>query len=93
MTDRQDIPAVGMVGGGQLARMTQQAAISLGVTLRVLSESVGASAARVISDVRVGDHLSLDDLSAFAKGNDVLTWDHEHVPGEYIRALAEAGTV
>ncbi|GAA4515499.1 5-(carboxyamino)imidazole ribonucleotide synthase [Actinoallomurus oryzae] len=91
MTDRQGIPAVGMVGGGQLARMTQQAAIGLGVTLRVLGESVDASAARVISDVRVGDHRSLDDLLAFAKDSDVVTWDHEHVPGEHIRALEEAG--
>ncbi|GLY89186.1 N5-carboxyaminoimidazole ribonucleotide synthase [Actinoallomurus iriomotensis] len=91
MTDRQGIPAVGMVGGGQLARMTQQAAIGLGVTLRVLGESVDASAARVISDVRVGDHRSLDDLLAFAKDSDVVTWDHEHVPGEHIQALEEAG--
>jgi 5-(carboxyamino)imidazole ribonucleotide synthase len=81
-----------MVGGGQLARMTQQAAIGLGVTLRVLSDSAHASAAQVISDVRVGDHRSLDDLSTFAKDCDVVTFDHEHVPGEYIRALEEAGT-
>ena len=81
-----------MVGGGQLARMTQQAAIGLGVTLRVLSESPDASAARVIADVRVGDHRSLDDLSTFAKDSDVVTFDHEHVPGEHIRALEEAGT-
>jgi 5-(carboxyamino)imidazole ribonucleotide synthase len=81
-----------MVGGGQLARMTQQAAISLGVTLRVLSDSAHASAARVISDVRVGDHRSLDDLSTFAKDCDVVTFDHEHVPGEYIRTLEESGT-
>jgi 5-(carboxyamino)imidazole ribonucleotide synthase len=80
-----------MVGGGQLARMTQQAAIGLGVTLRVLSESVDSSAARVVSDVRVGDHRSLDDLLTFAKDSDVVTWDHEHVPGEHIQALEEAG--
>src|SRR5919205_3647403 len=80
-----------MVGGGQLARMTQQAAIALGTPLRVLSDSAHASAAKVIADVRIGDHRSLDDLRAFAKGADVITWDHEHVPGEHIRALEEAG--
>jgi 5-(carboxyamino)imidazole ribonucleotide synthase len=80
-----------MVGGGQLARMTQQAAIDLGVTLRVLGESVDAAASRVVADVRVGDHRSLDDLLAFAKDSDVVTWDHEHVPGEHIQALEEAG--
>ncbi|WP_433176046.1 5-(carboxyamino)imidazole ribonucleotide synthase [Actinoallomurus sp. CA-150999] len=91
MTDRQDIPVVGMVGGGQLARMTQQAAIALGTPLRVLSDSAHASAAKVIADVRIGDHRSFDDLRTFAKGADIVTWDHEHVPGEHIRALEEAG--
>jgi 5-(carboxyamino)imidazole ribonucleotide synthase len=80
-----------MVGGGQLARMTQQAAIALGVPLRVLSDGAHASAAKVIADVRIGDHRSLDDLRSFAKGADVVTWDHEHVPGEHIQALEDAG--
>ncbi|GAA4143069.1 5-(carboxyamino)imidazole ribonucleotide synthase [Actinomadura keratinilytica] len=81
-----------MVGGGQLARMTHQAAISLGVPLRVLARDPGESAAQVSADVRIGDERSLDDLRAFAKDCDVLTWDHEHVPQELVRALEEAGT-
>jgi 5-(carboxyamino)imidazole ribonucleotide synthase len=85
------MPVVGMVGGGQLARMTQQAAIALGVTLRVLSDSAHASAARVCPDVRIGEHTSLDDLRAFAKGCAVVTFDHEHVPGPHIETLEEAG--
>nr|WP_119728618.1 5-(carboxyamino)imidazole ribonucleotide synthase [Thermomonospora amylolytica] len=85
------MPVVGMVGGGQLARMTQQAAIGLGVTLRVLARSPQESAARVCADVRIGEHTSLEDLRAFAKGCDVVTWDHEHVPSEHIRALEAEG--
>ncbi|GAA2451738.1 5-(carboxyamino)imidazole ribonucleotide synthase [Actinomadura vinacea] len=85
------MPVVGMAGGGQLARMTQQAAIALGVSLRVLAGSAGDSAARVVADVRVGDDSSLDDLRAFAKGCDVVTFDHEHVPGAHIRDLEESG--
>ena len=85
------MPVVGMVGGGQLARMTQQAAIALGAELRVLSATEGDSAARVVTDVRVGRHTSLEDLQAFAKGCDVVTWDHEHVPGPLIEALEQAG--
>ncbi|WP_279575676.1 5-(carboxyamino)imidazole ribonucleotide synthase [Actinomadura barringtoniae] len=83
-------PVVGMVGGGQLARMTQQAAIALGVPLRVLAGSPQDSAAKVVADVQVGDDRSLDDLRAFAKGCDVITFDHEHVPGDHIRAVEEA---
>ncbi|SNT60062.1 5-(carboxyamino)imidazole ribonucleotide synthase [Actinomadura meyerae] len=85
------MPVVGMAGGGQLARMTQQAAIALGVPLRVLAGGPDESAAKVVSDVRVGDDRSLDDLLAFAKGCDVVTFDHEHVPGAHIRAVAESG--
>ncbi|GAA2624104.1 5-(carboxyamino)imidazole ribonucleotide synthase [Actinomadura fulvescens] len=80
-----------MAGGGQLARMTQQAAIGLGVNLRVLAGSPGESAARVCADTRIGDDRSLDDLAAFAKGCDVVTFDHEHVPGDHIQALEAAG--
>ncbi len=41
------LPVVGMVGGGQLARMTAQAAVALGQTLRVLAASPDDPAARV----------------------------------------------
>lgn len=85
------MPVVGMVGGGQLARMTHQAAIALGARLRVLAGSAHAAAARVCPDVTVGDHTALDDLMAFAKDCDVLTFDHEHVPGEHVGALESAG--
>ena len=80
-----------MVGGGQLARMTHQAAIPLGQTLRVLSASADDCAALVTPDVMIGEHSDLDALRAFAQGCDVVTFDHEHVPGEHIRALVAAG--
>jgi 5-(carboxyamino)imidazole ribonucleotide synthase len=85
------MPAVGMVGGGQLARMTAAAAVGLGVTFRVLSESESESAALVTRDVTVGSHLSLPDLAAFAAGCDVITFDHEHVPGPILAELESAG--
>ncbi|SNS15087.1 5-(carboxyamino)imidazole ribonucleotide synthase [Actinomadura mexicana] len=85
------MPVVGMAGGGQLARMTQQAAIALGVPLRVLAGAPDESAAVVVSDVRVGNDRALDDLLAFAQGCDVVTFDHEHVPGPHIQKLEAAG--
>jgi len=85
------MPRVGMVGGGQLARMTHQAGIALGQTLRVLSVSADDCAALVTPDVVIGDHTDLDALRRFAQGCDVITFDHEHVPGEHIRALAADG--
>jgi 5-(carboxyamino)imidazole ribonucleotide synthase len=93
MDARTGLPVVGMVGGGQLARMTHQAAIPLGQSLRVLVSSTDDSAALVAGDVRVGDHTDLAALMGFAKGVDVLTFDHEHVPNPHVRALADAGVV
>ncbi len=80
-----------MVGGGQLARMTHQAAIALGQSLRVLSESPDDSAALVAADVRIGTHTDLAALREFAKGCDAVTFDHEHVPTGHIAALAAEG--
>ncbi|HEY2947419.1 MAG TPA: 5-(carboxyamino)imidazole ribonucleotide synthase [Micromonosporaceae bacterium] len=91
MDTRTGLPVVGMVGGGQLARMTHQAAIALGQSLRVLAATADDGAALVAADVQLGGHTDIDALLAFAKGCDVVTFDHEHVPGEHIRALAAAG--
>ena len=88
---RTGLPVVGMVGAGQLARMTHQAAIALGQSLRVLADSADDGAALVAHDVQVGDYRSLEDLRRFAAGCDVVTWDHEHVPNEHIVALAADG--
>lgn len=81
------LPVVGMIGGGQLSRMTHQAAISLGLSLRVLADATHDSAALVAHGVTVGDHTSLPDLQAFAASCQVVTFDHEHVPGELVEAL------
>src|SRR5262245_51612905 len=92
MDTRTGLPVVGMIGGGQLARMTHQAAIALGQSLRVLAASPDDGAALVAADIQIGSHLDLAALRDFAKGCDVVTFDHEHVPGEHIRALAADGT-
>ncbi|RZU73360.1 5-(carboxyamino)imidazole ribonucleotide synthase [Micromonospora kangleipakensis] len=91
MDSRTGLPVVGMVGGGQLARMTHQAAIALGQSLRVLALAPDDGAALVAADVQYGDHTDLAALRTFAKGCDVVTFDHEHVPTEHIRALAAEG--
>jgi 5-(carboxyamino)imidazole ribonucleotide synthase len=91
MDTRTGLPVVGMVGGGQLARMTHQAAIALGQSLRVLAASPEDGAALVAAETMIGHHTDLDALMRFAKGCDVVTFDHEHVPGEHIRALTAAG--
>ncbi|MFI1397305.1 5-(carboxyamino)imidazole ribonucleotide synthase [Streptomyces sp. NPDC020681] len=86
-------PVVGMVGGGQLARMTHEAGIPLGISFKLLSDTPQDSAAQVVSDVVIGDYRDLDTLREFARGCDVITFDHEHVPFEHLRALEADGVV
>ena len=102
MTDSADLPpprrpalpgapVLGMVGAGQLARMTAQAAVGLGIGLAILADTPDDSAAQFWAGTRVGDYRVLADLRAFAAGCDVLTFDHEHVPGDHLAALEQAG--
>jgi 5-(carboxyamino)imidazole ribonucleotide synthase len=81
-----------MVGAGQLARMTAAAAIGPGIGFRVLAASPGESAAQVCAQTVLGDHRSAADLLAFARDCDVVTFDHEHVPGDLVAAMEQAGT-
>ncbi len=76
-----------MVGGGQLARMTAQAAIGLGIEFRVLADTAADSAAQVCARTEIGDYRSAADVLAFGAGCDIVTFDHEHVPGEHLTAL------
>ncbi|THA66168.1 5-(carboxyamino)imidazole ribonucleotide synthase [Streptomyces sp. A0958] len=80
-----------MVGGGQLARMTHEAGIPLGIKFKLLSDTAQDSAAQVVGEVVVGDYRDLETLRAFARGCDVITFDHEHVPTEHLRALEADG--
>ena len=82
-----------MVGGGQLARMTQPAAIALGIRLAVLTARSDDAAAQVVPETTVGDEKALADLLEFATHCDVVTFDHEHVPPSHLRSLEAAGVV
>ncbi|WP_230487365.1 5-(carboxyamino)imidazole ribonucleotide synthase [Nocardioides anomalus] len=71
--------------------MLAEPAAALGIPLRLLAEAEGVSAAQVVPDTLVGDHRDLEALRTVTSGAAVVTFDHEHVPTEHLRALAEAG--
>ncbi|MGV9820470.1 5-(carboxyamino)imidazole ribonucleotide synthase [Nocardia xishanensis] len=89
--DQAAMPTVTMIGGGQLARMTHQAAIALGQRLRVLAENPDDPAAQVSPEVVLGSHTDLAALRKAAVGSHALTFDHEHVPTEHLEALVAEG--
>ncbi len=82
---------VGIIGGGQLARMTHQAAISLGIDVIVLCPQHDAPAVRSGATHCPGrpDHFA--DLIRLAEQVDVVTVDHEETPAELLARLAALG--
>jgi 5-(carboxyamino)imidazole ribonucleotide synthase len=80
---------VGVIGGGQLARMMTVPAINLGLDLHVLAEAEGSSAA--LATTMVGDYTKVELVREFAKTVDVVTFDHEHVPLSVLETLEAEG--
>jgi 5-(carboxyamino)imidazole ribonucleotide synthase len=87
MSDRRQ-PVLGVLGGGQLARMLALAAAPLGVKTLVVDNVADACAGQVAPLV-VADWADYDALGAFAAQVDVVTFDFENVPAETARWLAE----
>ncbi len=84
---------VGMVGAGQLAQMTQQAAIGLGVELLVLTDDPLAPAVRAGARRVPGTGTAAEGLLALARESDVVTFDHEHSDPQLLDRLAERALV
>ncbi|WP_040155438.1 5-(carboxyamino)imidazole ribonucleotide synthase [Mobilicoccus massiliensis] len=84
-------PVVGIIGGGQLARMCQPPAVGLSLTLAVLAESEDAAAALVVPEAPVGAYDDVETVREFARQCDVVTFDHEHVPAGVLAALEADG--
>jgi 5-(carboxyamino)imidazole ribonucleotide synthase len=80
---------VGVIGGGQLARMMTPPAINLGIALKVFAEAEGSSAQ--LATTQVGDYTDVAAVREFAKTVDVITFDHEHVPLAVLEALEAEG--
>ncbi len=83
-------PTVGIIGAGQLARMTVAPAEALGINLLLFAESPADSAAQIAPHV-VGDYRDLETLKDFAKKCDFVTFEHELVPLAVIKGLETAG--
>ena len=87
---RNSFPVVGIIGAGQLARMTVAPAIALGVTLKLFAQDKSDSAAQICDHV-VGDFRNLKEVLKFARECDVITFEHELVPLSVIKGLEAEG--
>lgn len=86
-----EMPIISVIGDGQLARMMQTEAVELGQSIRLLAGSADSSAAQVCADVIIGDYLNWDDVEKAAAGATAVTFDHEHVPNEFLERLQQQG--
>ena len=80
---------VGVIGGGQLARMMLPAGVELGIEVQVLGEGPESSAR--LGMTAAGRPDDLQAVLEFARQVDVVTFDHEHVPQPVLRALVASG--
>ena len=83
-------PTVGIIGAGQLARMSVAPAAALGINLLLFAEDKSDSAAQIAPHI-VGDYRDLSQLLEFAKQCDLVTFEHELVPLSVIKGLEAAG--
>ena len=84
-------PTVGIIGAGQLARMSVAPAAALGVKLILFAENSNDSGAQICEHV-VGDYKNLSELKEFAAKCDVVTFEHGLVPLSGIKGLEASGT-
>lgn len=80
---------IGIMGGGQLGRMTAFAAADLGYDVHVFCPEAASPAARVAAAETVAAYDDAAALDAFARGVNVVTFEFENVPHESVRRLAE----
>lgn len=80
---------IGVIGGGQLARMMVPPAVAMGLNLAVLAEASNSSAD--IAATTIGDYNELEVVREFSKTVDVITFDHEHVPLSILEQLQAEG--
>jgi 5-(carboxyamino)imidazole ribonucleotide synthase len=79
---------VGILGGGQLARMLALSGAPLGLRFRVL-DTVADACAGQFAPLIVGDYRDEAALAEFASQVDVATFDFENVPAESAQWLSE----
>jgi len=77
---------LGILGGGQLGRMTTLAAARLGIPVRLLSSDADGPA-DPFADATVADWTADTVLATFADGCDVVTVESEWAPADRLAAL------
>mgnify|MGYP002846327502 FL=1 len=84
---------IGIMGGGQLGRMTALAAAQLGYKSHIFTPETDSPGAQVSAAATIADYEDRDALKSFAQAVDVVTFEFENVPAESAEFLAEHALV
>ncbi len=90
--DRFPLPpgsTIGIMGGGQLGRMTALAAAPLGCRCHIFTPETDSPAEQVSAAATIADYSDVEALESFADDVDVVTFEFENVPFESVQVLAE----
>ena len=80
---------IGIIGGGQLAKMLAQAAYRLGLRVAIIEHGADSPAGRMTQlEFAAGWHCA-DALNAFAEASDIITLENEFVSPELLDSLAQ----
>jgi 5-(carboxyamino)imidazole ribonucleotide synthase len=79
---------IGLVGGGQLGRMSALAAARLGYRCHILTRETNSPAAQVSHAVTISDYSEATSLRAFANAVDVISFEFENINAESLDLLA-----
>jgi len=82
---------IGIIGGGQLGKMTAQAAQSMGFEVNVLDSSAQCPAMQCADKLIVGELYDAKKLRALAEISDVLTYEIEHIDTPTLHVLQNEG--
>ncbi|MDD3019625.1 MAG: 5-(carboxyamino)imidazole ribonucleotide synthase [Alphaproteobacteria bacterium] len=78
---------LGILGGGQLGRMSALAAARLGIKTHIFTPENDSPASHVSAKTFVADYSDKEALKAFAKSVDVISYEFENIPVETVRYL------
>jgi formate-dependent phosphoribosylglycinamide formyltransferase (GAR transformylase) len=79
---------IGILGGGQLGRMTALAAAHLGYRCHVFANEADSPAAQVCCAATVAEFTDRKALQCFASAVDIVTFEFENIPAEAVRRVA-----
>lgn len=82
---------IGIIGGGQLAKMTAISAVQLGCNISIMEHKPSGVGANLAINHHIGDWNNVDDLLSFAQQVDVLTLENEFVDANGLQQLEQAG--